>query len=457
MSISVVAWGFVGLLPLSVSVVGIGIVDRFFGDDEGDNVRRSGGAEETGESIGTAFEDALSDEAGRGGPADDDVDPLMADEGEWDGFEDDNLGELNEMSGIDSANLESRMDDLENEVESIKSTVSTVRSENQEISDHVRDVQDNVRQLLDIYEMVTRGVNPFVEDVDATAGSADTFGLFGTVTETESEPTENGDTDDDDFFADAFDADEATASEPNPEADEEITSGDPQVESGAASDTDEGMTFEELKAEYDAASGAWTGTSSDSNDDDEETGTPDSAVKPDEPEPDEPPVETDATDDEDTATPDTAVNPDEAKPDALSGDRSGSDQNADPTDPTTRNRESTRADEKPFLKSLPAGYGAELLVMEWLEYLVQHSSVSDTLQAIRYYRNIEWISDAVAEDLRTVLGGINGRQDPTRTDGAGPPNLSIEHHEASLTYIHELTGGDFRYRSFEMEGGRRGI
>lgn len=418
MSISVVAWDFVGIIPLSVSLVGIGIMDRFLGKDEESTVGGTESSGTTDESLGAVFEDAVSSDFGDAPEDEGDFGGIGGGDDDWSGFTDDNLDDL-DTEGIDTANLESRIDELENDIDAVSSTISTVRSENEEISKQVADVQDNVRKLLEIYEVVTRGSNPFVEDIDGPSGNAGTFGLFDGLP---NEPTIEDATSDEpavdevrdpgpeDIFVDEDDDHDGLLLD-NESAEEEAG------EEGA-DDDDAGMTFEELKAEYDK---------------DRETRDEESDLFPSE-----------ASDDDNTGK--AVVDPEEAATVEQADGGEGS-----------LEMDGDESAEKPYLRVLPNGYSADVVVMEWLAYLVNHSNVTQTLQAIRYYRNIEWISDTVADELRTFVGGFNAAGDYQGANDGDGETLGIEHHQTSLAFINHLTDKELRYRSFQMGGTRRGV
>ena len=84
---------------------------------------------------------------------------------------------------------------------------------------------------------------------------------------------------------------------------------------------------------------------------------------------------------------------------------------------------------KPYVGTLPDGYAAELLVVEWLEYLVDTVGVHGTARAIDYYESIDWITEAVAADLEEYLHGF----EPESADRLRP-----EEHMRSLAYVDEL-------------------
>lgn len=279
--------------------------------------------------------------------------------------------------------LESRIDELETELASVSSTMNTLKSENEEIIDAVDGVEENVRKLLDIYEMVTRGINPFTDDVETGSSRAESLGLF--------------------------DAEETTDDDPNedePEAD------DPMADDAA----EDGTSFDDLKAEYDA----------DETDQEEESDQ-----------------DIDAEEDETTT-----VIPAIADGDVDSeGDGDSEVQFAEHTLSDSPNAE------KPYLRGLPDGYVADLLVLEWLEYLVDAAGNAETERAIEYYETIEWIDETGAERLRAFMSGFesdsDGDEDRTQ--------LSIAEHTESLRYICQLassTSAPVVLEGWETSGNR---
>jgi flagellar protein FlaE len=88
---------------------------------------------------------------------------------------------------------------------------------------------------------------------------------------------------------------------------------------------------------------------------------------------------------------------------------------------------------KPYLAETPEGFAADVIVIEWLEFLVEEVGVRETARAIDYYERIDWVAEPVAEDLRAYLRGFDGEGG----DGA----LTIDHHTRSLRYISQLEGG----------------
>lgn len=92
-------------------------------------------------------------------------------------------------------------------------------------------------------------------------------------------------------------------------------------------------------------------------------------------------------------------------------------------------------DDPPLLDTLPDGYAAELVVMEWLGTLVRSAGPAGALRAVTYYERLGWISAEVRADLLEQLGGpgLDAGIDPTRT--AEP---TAEDHAESYTYVRTL-------------------
>lgn len=101
----------------------------------------------------------------------------------------------------------------------------------------------------------------------------------------------------------------------------------------------------------------------------------------------------------------------------------------------------TEADEspKPYLTSLPDTYVGDLLVMEWMEFLVENSDVTDAARAIRYYERIDWVAPDVARTLEEYLVGF-GDVNVAEPERPGTAELSLSHHLHSLEYVRDLSG-----------------
>lgn len=408
------------------------ILDRIRGDEDDGSTEEESGADDQGDDA--LFGEGGGDEFADLGDGGDDMDDM----------DDDLGGDLGGGGGAAATEeLEQRIEELENELGSLSSTTSTVKSENEEISTTVEDIEENVRQLLEIYEMVTRGVNPFVDDVQAGGMSdADTFGVFGTGDE---EDPSSQDLDDsiadaeaEDFFDDDlgdFDdaADDVNASVEREDSDLDVpTDGD-----GGG----EGKSFEDLKQEYESGDAEWA-------DEELDDGIPESDGTDDG-------FDMDATDGDvfdDAAAADT-----DDSGGTIDTGASSEQQESDGDLQFAENTVAGPTDAKPYLGGLPDGYVADLIVLEWLEYLLGESNRPDVVRAIRYYEAIDWIDEPAAEQLRSFLDGFGVAEDDT--DGDVPAHLTIDHHVRSLEYIGQLAGDGSEHMIGRLAhgGGRHGI
>lgn len=90
--------------------------------------------------------------------------------------------------------------------------------------------------------------------------------------------------------------------------------------------------------------------------------------------------------------------------------------------------------EKPYLASLPQSYAAELVIFEWLEFLVDRTGFRRTLDVLRYYRSIDWLTDETETRLREYLQSFD--------DGGSDDGLDRSDHMLSLVYIARLAAMD---------------
>ena len=87
---------------------------------------------------------------------------------------------------------------------------------------------------------------------------------------------------------------------------------------------------------------------------------------------------------------------------------------------------------KPYLTDLPSAYAAERLLFDWLEFLVLKGGFKRTMDALRYYNTVGWLTDAVEADLRDYLVGFSGEVSDTDT-------FDVDDHHLSLVYIARLS------------------
>ena len=416
----------------TAGLVGASIIDRILDsddDDDGDNSGGGGGDELMNDDFGGGMDDdfggGMDDDFGGGGGGGGNIDEL-----------------------------EHQLDELENEVASLSSTVTTVKSENTEISDRIEDVEEDVRNLLDIYEMVTRGINPFVDEQEAsdfdvgggTGGGG--LGLFddGEDEEETSQQDDDGVDDDvmnedaDDFFDDDFE-------EMDDEFGEELDTEDDATDSEEmVSDQDStgGKSFSELKDEYDSGDASWADEDDEESmddgldmDDSFEDDSMDDGLGMDE-----------SFEDDDLEMDDDSFGemdePDESL--ANGSESTTEDAHAPIEDDTQDDFEYVSSDQlsesgdKPYLTAIPGDYVGDLVVMEWLEFLVEESTVTDAARAVNYYERIEWIDEDAADHLRSFLSGF-GNIDRNKVSQPGTDQLNRTHHVHSLKYIMKLNNG----------------
>ena len=380
-----------------------------------------------------------------------------------------------ETGGAATSELENRMDELENEVGSLSSTVNTVKSENEQISESVDDIEENIRKLLEVYEMVTRGVNPFVNEnelgdaFDGGAGGAGGGGmsLFG---DDDEEPEEDldesvagadaeeffdedlgeGDADGGDEFGGMDDLDDGgdefggmddlddggdgfDGMDDLDDGGDEFGGMDDLDDGGDGDGDDEGKSFEELKAEYESGEADWNAENDVATADE----TPEA--------PDDGPADTGigASSEPEMdvgAEPDLDQGPD-LEPDTASDGTAASDGTTDTN--AAQAAGVGRPDgesRRPHLAVLPDGYASDVVVMEWLEFLVDRGGVDGAARTIAYYESIGWLGDAAAEDLQTFLSGFGepaDRPDPETVEPHSP--LSVQCHRTSLQYVSRLS------------------
>lgn len=86
---------------------------------------------------------------------------------------------------------------------------------------------------------------------------------------------------------------------------------------------------------------------------------------------------------------------------------------------------------KPYLADLPDAYAAERLLFDWLEFLVLKGGFKRTMDALRYYHTVGWLTAEVETDLRDYLVGFSGEVSDTET-------YDVDDHHLSLVYIARL-------------------
>ncbi|WP_336037651.1 FlaD/FlaE family flagellar protein [Halobacterium yunchengense] len=384
----------------------------------------------------------------------------MDDGDDFDDDFDDDFGSFEDMdgggggpAGQDASvnELEHRIEELETEVSNVASKANTVRSENEQISESVEDVEENVRKLLEIYEMVTRGVNPFVDDVNTEAmggGGEDSFGLFdddgdGEVDADDADlDADIADADAEDFFEedafeDDFETEDADGFEDSFEDDEldefdDALEDDETSEFGEDAEADgdgggDGTSFEELKAEYESGEADWA-------DEDDADGGADIA---DEDEASELGFDDSDLAGEDAADEVAAADGDDGGFEFGAADGAAGDGGAADDAPAGPSLGLATEGDGPHLAEPPSGYLADVVALEWLDYLLSEFGPKNTVRTLNYYERIDWIGEPVRDQLFDYLEGLTD-SDYLYREEFGTTELTMDDHLESLDYIDEL-------------------
>ena len=285
-----------------------------------------------------------------------------------------------------------QLDEIEKEVESLENKVETVRGENERISDSISTVDKNVDKLVDLYEIVTEGVNPFAADQEiGNAFDTEGGGIFGGDDDDdlgESIDNEIVDAEADDFLDDELADDEA--------ADD---FGDEFEDDGSLGD---GLEDDEFDVE-DADDGDVFGD--------------------------------DSTDEEETV----ALELDDgADDDADSTGEMAASEPAQKSTETIELGENGQVGDPPYLATQPSRSDAELVTIEWLDFLVDAVGISGAAQTLAYYESIGWISAPVETYLQSMLNGFGDDSRPATELAADPDPRSVletDEHKRSLQYI----------------------
>lgn len=387
-----------------------------------------------------------------------DLDDISGDELNPNKFEDllgdvDDQGDENEYGDLggeetNQVEVERRIDELENDVASLSSKMGAIRSENEEVIQTVHDIEDNVRKLLDVYEMVTQGVNPFIDEPENVLEEGGSFRLFDTAGDAESrlerDPHAAGD--EQDHFFDDGSAMEGNASDDAGEDEGDIHelagTHDRQILSdltGSSADNGgDAKTFDDLKSEYRGGTHGKEGATGDG----EFSGESASAMDVETREQEDANREGSNVDDDGEENPSDAVDPIPPTESRMEADPSFGGETEDGA-----------REDKPYLDRLPSGYVAEMLVIEWLTYLRRHSSTSEALRALKYYETIDWIGGDAASSLQQYLTGLSTDDESAAADGG--TQLTIDHHTTSLNYIGQLSGADVELNKLEWTAPRR--
>ncbi|GAB3670881.1 FlaD/FlaE family flagellar protein [Halopiger thermotolerans] len=403
-------------------------------------------------------------------------DDLLGDDGGMGGMDDMN-GEMS-LDGMDgsggddgpSSELESRVEEIENDVGSLSSTVNTVQSENEKISDSLEEIEEDIRKLLEVYEMVTQGVNPFVEGDSLSdsfehgsggggGGGAQGSGNFGgeSLFDSDVEEEEDEEIDEDianaeaeDFLDDGMDEmddggddvefDDVGMDDEFDEMDDggddlEFDAAEEDSSSNSSSDAAEGdLSFDELKSEYESGDADW----------DEGAASDDGADESEDPfaEADEGGDALELDDGADEEGEDDLFAEDAAATGTDAGDTGDAetaatidDLEGDSTGPEPAGDIAWDDGGRPYLESIPSEYDTQFVVMDWLDYLVSEAGLNGAARTIKFYESIRWVSSPVEEHLQTTLNGFGGGPDVEEPE---PRSALGVNHKRSLWRISQI-------------------
>ena len=91
------------------------------------------------------------------------------------------------------------------------------------------------------------------------------------------------------------------------------------------------------------------------------------------------------------------------------------------------------------LYEVPNDPESVVVIMKWLQYLVDKTGKNNLPDILSYYVDIDWISDDVRLDLIKYSKGITDEKHATETE-KGPINLTSKDHIQSLLFIQKLKG-----------------
>jgi flagellar protein FlaD len=89
------------------------------------------------------------------------------------------------------------------------------------------------------------------------------------------------------------------------------------------------------------------------------------------------------------------------------------------------------------LEQIPSDPESIVVIMKWLQYLVDRTGKNNLPDTLGYYVDIGWISEDVRLDLINYSKGIT--EEPTQ-NGTRPPQLPTKDHLQSLLFIQKLKG-----------------
>lgn len=90
---------------------------------------------------------------------------------------------------------------------------------------------------------------------------------------------------------------------------------------------------------------------------------------------------------------------------------------------------------KPYLTALPNRYGAEIIVFEWLDFLIEKPEFENTENALSYFEDVDWLNELAYESFRSYMYRFS---EADRFRATGPTDLDTNDHVLNLVYIAQL-------------------
>lgn len=326
------------------------------------------------------------------------------------GMNDDRSDEI--LERLDDISYE--IDQLATDVEENQSTIRTLRNERQELRDRMDSIEDHNAKMLGIYDRLTNEINPFAADWDERYDqkvSEQDGPEYGVI-----EPPD--------------DEIDLTPGEGDGGATDGGVGSDTTADVTPEPDEDDAVSFDDLKHKH--------GEEADPESADENV-TDGSAAEPTERTDPEQPSGEGSTDNTTTGSATSPRSPGNGNGDGVEGPADPVEE--PPIDPSTAGAAvegapgTPEASDGPYLSTLAPTVATEVLIMEWLTFLIDIAGPAGAMKALDFYERIGWISADMKRQLEDVLSGARERGDqPSRP----PSDLTADEHNRSFAHIVRL-------------------
>ncbi|WP_117594548.1 FlaD/FlaE family flagellar protein [Haloprofundus halophilus] len=115
-----------------------------------------------------------------------------------------------------------------------------------------------------------------------------------------------------------------------------------------------------------------------------------------------------------------------------------------------RDRSAGSEQTKPYLGTVPRDAAENVTAMEWARYLGREFGPTGAINALAYYRDVDWISERARRMMIRHVRGLSLEEldrvsdDPVEIDSAlgSLEESPFERHAKSLEYIAKMAGTD---------------